>query len=1060
MMDRTGRIGALPFLPSPSHAILRIFVLAALALVLLLPSQAHATDCTPHRGVCTVAEAWKCCAYYKGGTPIKGGYCNTAPNPDECVGLEATVVECAHNWECRSDYCQYNHHHCADALCLLPLTPCDGGNPSCANCCSGAYTTIGANKYCTDKLTHAGDPCPSNAMCYSGVCNAAAGKCYKSSGLEDGAQCSGNPGGCKSTICDFTSLLPPTCKPFFDGFGTDFCQHDYDCASNRCTPDPVLKNFTCASCAGTGGACNANADCCTNPSQLLCTEPNGGGAKTCQACIHEGSPTACTDSSQCCSGVPCTGGVCTSQPAPPVAAVIAPTVGGTFYNNSSAHCTLNCPPAVLPPNTLMKYRWVRESSSGPIYGSWSNPSPAPYTATFSCSGVCSPGDEVYLESSACDLSGTCSDTSESNSLAVQQQSINQPPAPAPAKPTLAPLSVYVNGVVSCASGCPPNPPPTDPENGAVTFNYVWYVNDLPANPDGTTTQQLAKAESQYFLAERQLLHPFPGKGGAWLAGNTGGDDIQSNAVTYNCLAKGCSVNDKIRLQVEACDPQDACSVSPVSNPATVVCSAAGGYCSINAHCCGSMTCNVAAHTCQGAPNTPPSAPARPAIAPMTAFVKSVISCTQNCPGGSLDPEGDPITYYFRWYKNGLPWADGWVAYDSGSIITPPAEEEMSGSNSESLKAVSLAANSHAGSINPHQARLAAPGPLPTPTNDDYDCALENCNIGNTIKMQTRACDDSNACTNSELSFAATVVCSTSGNLCRNNADCCTGLSCTAGHCYGSAQIPPSPPSPVPTIVSASNPFYPDGTVHCTNCPLNPGGVITPLQGPGGIPAFTKQGGRAAYFSSAAGGTTAYFANYIPPTPTTPHVRYRWVAGNYLSPWSISHADLSCPSIGGCQPFQQVYLQAKTCTGSGVCSSSVQSNVLVPDMFPLPEPPPLPVCGNESFTYVFLMCLLASMGMACIIALAYMGAEATNNARVLAWSKEEALQLFASITFVAVILFVLSTMCSVKVGEIHQIFGLNAVQEVFSGVYSASSFQQGAMYYLQYLGNAGDRKSVV
>ncbi|MFA6328607.1 MAG: hypothetical protein WCY41_04120 [Candidatus Micrarchaeia archaeon] len=75
------------------------------------------------------------------------------------------------------------------------------------------------------------------------------------------------------------------------------------------------------------------------------------------------------------------------------------------------------------------------------------------------------------------------------------------------------------------------------------------------------------------------------------------------------------------------------------------------------------------------------------------------------------------------------------------------------------------------------------------------------------------------------------------------------------------------------------------------------------------------------------------------------------------------------------------------------------------------------CEQTQFNSTMELCGIAALAMFALIALVYIGGEATQNPRMLTWAKTEAMQAFASLVIVSIVLFVVSTMCDFRVGEI-------------------------------------------
>jgi ABC-type multidrug transport system fused ATPase/permease subunit len=121
--------------------------------------------------------------------------------------------------------------------------------------------------------------------------------------------------------------------------------------------------------------------------------------------------------------------------------------------------------------------------------------------------------------------------------------------------------------------------------------------------------------------------------------------------------------------------------------------------------------------------------------------------------------------------------------------------------------------------------------------------------------------------------------------------------------------------------------------------------------------------------------------------------------------------------------------------------------------PTPAAGNIQVCGSNDFNGVILACGIAGAAMAFLVALVYMLGEFFNNPRMLMWAKTEALQVFASIAIVLVILFVLATVCTIRVGELNYMLGVN-----YPAIYSSLEHRQwnlyeGAIAYTEYLGTA-------
>jgi len=158
-----------------------------------------------------------------------------------------------------------------------------------------------------------------------GVCNAANNCCEKNTGGP--SECNSSPEKCcrRDAIgvprCIIDKNLDCTAAP--PPAGT-VCATSADCCGRPC-----VNNVCLGACVSLAGSCTANADCCSG---LPCAIPAGSTKGTCGGTPLPdggvGAPTdgggvvtqdggacslygqICTQSSSCCSGVPCTNGTC------------------------------------------------------------------------------------------------------------------------------------------------------------------------------------------------------------------------------------------------------------------------------------------------------------------------------------------------------------------------------------------------------------------------------------------------------------------------------------------------------------------------------------------------------------------------------------------------------------------------------------------------------------------------------------------------------------------------------------------------------------------------------
>jgi len=112
------------------------------------------------------------------------------------------------------------------------------------------------------------------------------------------------------------------------------------------------------------------------------------------------------------------------------------------------------------------------------------------------------------------------------------------------------------------------------------------------------------------------------------------------------------------------------------------------------------------------------------------------------------------------------------------------------------------------------------------------------------------------------------------------------------------------------------------------------------------------------------------------------------------------------------------------------------------------------CSTDRFDSTMQLCGIAALGMLALIALAYIGGEALQSPRMLTWAKSEAVQAFASLAIVSILLFALFALCSFQVGEISSIFG-SPMPKIFQNAPSPygggkDSLYTGAMRYTENL----------
>jgi len=115
--------------------------------------------------------------------------------------------------------------------------------------------------------------------------------------------------------------------------------------------------------------------------------------------------------------------------------------------------------------------------------------------------------------------------------------------------------------------------------------------------------------------------------------------------------------------------------------------------------------------------------------------------------------------------------------------------------------------------------------------------------------------------------------------------------------------------------------------------------------------------------------------------------------------------------------------------------------------------PLPVCGGAAFNDVLLLCGMAGVGMAALLAIVYMAGEAMQNARMLTWAKSEVWELFFSLFVAAIILFSLAAFCNMQVGEAGTLS--SSLPRIYQGN-EGKNLYDGSLMYLENLAGFGLR----
>jgi hypothetical protein len=185
----------------------------------------------------------------------------------------ATVGVCRNPMGCKPD----------GDVCKLKTTTC---NSSC-DCCSGNCETKD-----TCKQDNVGVP-----RCAAAACVSAGGSCASSANCCSGAPCVPNPvaGATPPFVCSATQCVA----------ACGACTNSADCCpGSSCVVSPGSTHGACGPCGGTGSAPDGG----TGDGGGGGGKDSGGGDAAGGGCSLYGQ--ICQTSSDCCGGIPCTGGRC------------------------------------------------------------------------------------------------------------------------------------------------------------------------------------------------------------------------------------------------------------------------------------------------------------------------------------------------------------------------------------------------------------------------------------------------------------------------------------------------------------------------------------------------------------------------------------------------------------------------------------------------------------------------------------------------------------------------------------------------------------------------------
>ena len=270
-------------------------------------------------------------------------------------------------------------------------------------------------------------------------------------------------------------------------------------------------------------------------------------------------------------------------------------------------------------------------------------------------------------------------------------------------------------------------------SGPYCHTAVWFCS---GGGDCCTGASLSQCQAPGFCG----VHPCQWSGAWSCTGTFTGSCSDYNNQQARCEWLGCVYTPTYTsCEGDTCvSSADCCTQAPDCDYpfSDVICDAnidcteiqPGATCNLATHRCilhkvcklGGPTCQSASDPCTGTgqgnccsglrcfgtcePNRLPAQPGTPQIAPLTILATGTANCVLNCPPPTLppDPDGDPVTMSYQWYLNGAQ-TGAWSAATS------------------------------------------------------LGCTAAGCLVGDAINMRTRACDNLNACTESEYSNTITVV---------------------------------------------------------------------------------------------------------------------------------------------------------------------------------------------------------------------------------------------------------------------------------------------------------------
>ena len=109
------------------------------------------------------------------------------------------------------------------------------------------------------------------------------------------------------------------------------------------------------------------------------------------------------------------------------------------------------------------------------------------------------------------------------------------------------------------------------------------------------------------------------------------------------------------------------------------------------------------------------------------------------------------------------------------------------------------------------------------------------------------------------------------------------------------------------------------------------------------------------------------------------------------------------------------------------------------------------CEATQFNDTIMLCGIAALSLFALIALTYIGGEALQSPRMLTWAKTEAVQAFASIVIVSIVIYAVSMLCTFQVGEFSSMFGTSDLPQIYKDASNGQdSLYNGSMRYIENL----------